>query len=37
VIGVRKRSDLESRERTRDNHRIDETNRLLQRVLELDS
>ncbi|XP_037070758.1 protein diaphanous-like [Pollicipes pollicipes] len=36
VIGVRKRSDLESRDRSRHN-RIDETNKLLQRVLELDS
>ena len=37
VIGVRKRSDFESRDRVRDTARIDETNKLLQRVLELDS
>ena len=37
VIGVRKRSDFESRDRVRDTNRIDETNKLLQRVLELDS
>ncbi|KAF0298551.1 Protein diaphanous [Amphibalanus amphitrite] len=37
VIGVRKRSDLEARDRVRDTNRIDETNKLLQRVLELDS